>query len=64
MPLYQYECEKCGHKFEVQRKIGESDKELKCPKCGAEHPQRDYSAAFNTFNACSPSGSWASRGGG
>jgi putative FmdB family regulatory protein len=60
MRIYLYECEKCGHKFEVQRKIGENDKELKCPKCGDEHPQRDYSG----FNTCSPKVSWASRGGG
>lgn len=60
MPLYQYECEKCGHKFEVQRKMGESDKDLKCPKCGAEHPQMDFSG----LNTCSPNVSWASRGGG
>jgi putative FmdB family regulatory protein len=60
MAIYQYECEKCGHKFEVQRKIGETDKELKCPKCGAEHPQRDYSG----FNTCSSNVAWPSRGGG
>jgi len=60
MPTYQYECEKCGHKFEVQRKIAETDKELKCPKCGDEHPRRDYSE----FNACSLNTTWASRGGG
>jgi putative FmdB family regulatory protein len=60
MPTYQYECVKCGHKFEVQRKMGENDKELKCPKCGAEHPERD----FSEFNTCAPNISWASRGGG
>lgn len=60
MPTYQYECEKCGHKFELQRKIGETDKELKCPKCGAEHPRRD----FSEFNTCLPNPSWASQGGG
>jgi putative FmdB family regulatory protein len=60
MPTYQYECEKCGHKFELQRKIGEVDRELKCPKCGDEHPRRD----FSEFNTCSLNTTWASRGGG
>jgi len=60
MPTYQYECEKCGHKFELQRKIEESEKELKCPKCGDEHPRRDYSEV----NSCSLNTKWASRGGG
>lgn len=33
MPLYEYLCQKCGHRFEEIRKF--SDKELKkCPKCG------------------------------
>jgi putative FmdB family regulatory protein len=33
MPLYEYECQKCGHRFEEIRKF--SDKELKkCPQCG------------------------------
>jgi putative FmdB family regulatory protein len=33
MPLYEYQCEKCGHRFEKIQKF--SDKPIKkCPKCG------------------------------
>jgi putative FmdB family regulatory protein len=33
VPTYDYECEKCGHKFEHFQKM--SDELLKkCPKCG------------------------------
>ena len=33
MPLYEYECDNCGHRFEVIQKF--SDDPLKeCPKCG------------------------------
>jgi putative FmdB family regulatory protein len=33
MPLYEYLCQKCGHRFEEIRKF--SDKQpTKCPKCG------------------------------
>ena len=33
MPTYDYECTKCGHKFEKTQSM--SDKPLKeCPKCG------------------------------
>jgi putative FmdB family regulatory protein len=33
MPLYEYQCKKCGHRFEKIRKF--SDKQLrKCPECG------------------------------
>ena len=24
MPIYEYICQKCGHKFEIKQKIGES----------------------------------------
>jgi putative FmdB family regulatory protein len=33
MPLYEYQCEKCGHRFEKIRKF--SDRPIKkCPECG------------------------------
>jgi len=33
MPLYEYQCEKCGHRFEKIQKF--SDKMIrKCPECG------------------------------
>lgn len=33
MPLYEYECKKCGHRFEKIQKF--SDKKIKkCPECG------------------------------
>ncbi len=34
MPLYEYQCTKCGHRFEKIQKF--SDKKIrKCPECGA-----------------------------
>jgi len=32
MPLYEYECTKCGHRFEVIRKFSDPH-EKKCPVC-------------------------------
>ena len=33
MPLYEYKCKKCGHRFEKIQKF--SDKPIKkCPECG------------------------------
>ena len=40
MPIYEYECSKCGKRFEKRRNFSDSDKELKCPECGAVNPQR------------------------
>jgi putative FmdB family regulatory protein len=38
MPLYEYECKKCGHRFEKIQKF--SDKMIKkCPECGGQVEQ-------------------------
>ena len=56
MPIYEYECGKCGEKFELRRSIADSDSEVKCPKCGAENPQRVFSlfAVSSSSAACTP----------
>jgi putative FmdB family regulatory protein len=38
MPLYEYQCKKCGHRFEKIQKF--SDKMIKkCPECGGSVEQ-------------------------
>jgi putative FmdB family regulatory protein len=32
MPTYEYECEKCGHRFELFQKMTDKPKS-RCPKC-------------------------------
>jgi putative FmdB family regulatory protein len=34
LPLYEYKCVKCGHRFEKIESVGASETK-KCPKCGA-----------------------------
>ena len=34
MPLHEYECEKCGHRFEVIQKFSDALVAV-CPKCGS-----------------------------
>ena len=34
MPLYEYECDSCGHRFEIIQKFSDPPVD-KCPKCGA-----------------------------
>src|SRR5216683_1701606 len=47
MPLYEYQCDACGHRFEVIRKF--SDEPLEgCPKCGG-HIQKLISAPAFAF---------------
>jgi putative FmdB family regulatory protein len=33
MPLYEYECQACGHRFEVIQKFSDAPLSV-CPKCG------------------------------
>jgi putative FmdB family regulatory protein len=33
MPIYQYQCQACGHELEEMQKVGEPPHK-KCPKCG------------------------------
>ena len=35
MPIYEYECKKCGKHFEVWQKITEEPLKV-CPECGGE----------------------------
>ncbi|REJ65591.1 MAG: zinc ribbon domain-containing protein [Planctomycetota bacterium] len=32
MPLYEYQCDACGHKLEILQRISDKAKR-KCPKC-------------------------------
>ena len=35
MPLYEYQCDQCGNRFEVIQKFSDPPVEV-CPKCGGE----------------------------
>lgn len=63
MAVYEYECEACGHRFELRRSMSDSDDEVECPKCGGRKPKRVFSvfgtagsSADLSSSACSPSG--------
>jgi putative FmdB family regulatory protein len=61
MPLYEYRCESCDHRFEVLQRMGEGNERLTCPRCGAGEPSKQ----FSTFaSAASGGGTAASFGGG
>ena len=47
MPLYEYACRECGHRFEVLQRMGDDARGLVCPSCG--HPE--VSKQFSTFAA-------------
>ena len=43
MPIYEYQCEACGHVFEKLQKISETPL-MKCPDCGEEALKKLVSA--------------------
>jgi putative FmdB family regulatory protein len=45
MPLYEYECEACGHRFEVIQKFSDPPVE-KCPACGGAVHKMQSAPAF------------------
>ena len=45
MPLYEYECEACGHRFEKIQKFSDPPLE-QCPKCGGAVHKLQSAPAF------------------
>ncbi len=45
MPLYEYECDACGHRFEVIQKFSDAPIE-KCPVCGGSVHKLQSAPAF------------------
>jgi putative FmdB family regulatory protein len=45
MPLYEYQCDSCGHRFELIQKFSDAPVE-KCPKCGSAVRKLVSSPAF------------------
>ncbi len=43
MPLYEYACAECGHRFEILQRIGEGADGLSCPQCDAAKLEKQYS---------------------
>lgn len=59
MPIYEYECGKCGHFFEKLVFARDKEEDIKCPSCGTADARRQMSAAVvsskNDAPSCSPS---------
>jgi putative FmdB family regulatory protein len=47
LPLYEYKCVKCGHRFEKIEGVNASETK-KCPKCGAK-AERQFAAPAIQF---------------
>jgi putative FmdB family regulatory protein len=57
MPIYEYECNKCGNKFDYLMFLSKDNQEVKCPKCASTDVQRVISrfATKSADGACDSS---------
>ena len=62
MPIYEYRCRVCQHKFEVLQKMGEDGKGLKCPKCDADKPMKVFSVFAGGISSDNSSSTCSSKG--
>ena len=58
MPIYVYECQKCGERFEQYCKTFGQDKDVNCPACGDEKPVKLVAsfASKSGGDECAPPG--------
>jgi putative FmdB family regulatory protein len=61
VPLYEYRCTTCGHRFEALRRVGQDATGLFCPECGRSEVEKQPSTFAGTVAgsagaaSCSPS---------
>lgn len=64
MPIYEYKCSVCEHRFSVLQRIGEGNAHLRCEKCGEPKPVKQFSTfASSSSSKRGPTTSAAPSGG-
>lgn len=62
MPVYEYKCTKCGHRFSLLEALGDAQAGKECPKCGSIETNRILSvfsslrSFFDGSDGCKPGG--------
>lgn len=56
MPIYEYICQDCQHRFDARRSMADADMPIACPKCGGMHAKRGLSR-FMVMGSSSAAGS-------
>jgi len=64
MPLYEYACAECGHRFEILQRLGEGAEGLSCPKCDAARVEKQFSTFASNSDGKTDFAPAASCGGG
>ncbi|MBF0634741.1 MAG: zinc ribbon domain-containing protein [Nitrospinae bacterium] len=58
MPIYEYVCKACGHKFEKLASLASAHLTNECPKCGATSGER----VMSKTNSAGTNSTGAARG--
>jgi len=61
MPIYEYQCRKCGEVFEKIQKVDEGGESIECPCCGEKKPEKLLSS-FSSSKGSESSSSCGSSG--
>jgi putative FmdB family regulatory protein len=56
MPLYEYRCVACGHRFEVLQRVGDDATGITCPRCDEARVERQLSTFAARGASASASG--------
>jgi len=51
MPVYEYECTKCKHRFDKLKSFSQSDEPERCPQCRAPARRALSQVNMNTWRA-------------
>lgn len=57
MPVYEYKCEKCNHKYEALVKSDVSATDVSCPACNSTEKRKLFSTFSASVNSDNVSGS-------
>ena len=56
MPIYEFACESCGHRFEelVGSHVGLETADVSCPECGSSKVERQLSTSYAPLKQMTP----------
>ena len=56
MPIYEFVCESCGHRFEelVGSHVGLRVEDLACPECGSSEVERQIAGSYAPLRQLTP----------
>ena len=57
MPIYEYQCRKCDHRFEILQQLGAGSHALSCPNCSCHTVDKQFSTFSSSVAAHMPKSS-------